>query len=331
MTPREAEQLLGGYATGTLTGAEREALFAAALEDQELFDALADEEALRELLADPGARAHLLAALAAPARTPVLPFWRRPGAMTLAASLLVAVGVGLLLRHGPAPQVAVLPEPRPAEAKPKVVSPAQVVEAPPPQAPPPEAPKRRALAKAPPRAEAAPAPAPAPAPVAAEADMAPGASHLSGAENQAASQPARKKAEAKRVAEPPPGQAGGAVASGLADSIGVVVDAPKRLAPPVWSLEAAPAGTFKLKVSWNPAGHLYLLRREASTVSVLSPAATSTSGGMNESLFTGSLAQGGVLDLYLLPEAAPAPASLPAEGPLPGFRARISAAGEKAP
>ncbi|HZU53416.1 MAG TPA: hypothetical protein VFF77_05950, partial [Holophagaceae bacterium] len=167
--------------------------------------------------------------------------------------------------------------------------------------------------------------------VAAEADMAPGASHLSGAENQAASQPARKKAEAKRVAEPPPGQAGGAVASGLAYSIGVVVDAPKRLAPPVWSLEAAPAGTFKLKVSWNPAGHLYLLRREASTVSVLAPTATSTSGGMNESLFTGSLGQGGVLDLYLLPEAAPAPASLPAEGPLPGFRARISAAGEKAP
>ncbi len=36
------EKLLGGYATGTLTGEEREALMQAALHDQALFDALMD-------------------------------------------------------------------------------------------------------------------------------------------------------------------------------------------------------------------------------------------------------------------------------------------------
>jgi hypothetical protein len=54
---------VGGYATGTLTPEERQALFAAALEDQELFDALAREQPLRDLLGDPAAKAELLAAL----------------------------------------------------------------------------------------------------------------------------------------------------------------------------------------------------------------------------------------------------------------------------
>ena len=44
MKPTEAAKLLGGYATGTLSEAERQALFAAALDRQELFDALMDEE-----------------------------------------------------------------------------------------------------------------------------------------------------------------------------------------------------------------------------------------------------------------------------------------------
>ena len=63
MKPEDIRKLLGGYATGTLTAQEREALFEAALDDQELFDALAKEQPLRELLEDPAARAHLLAAL----------------------------------------------------------------------------------------------------------------------------------------------------------------------------------------------------------------------------------------------------------------------------
>jgi hypothetical protein len=59
----DIQKLLGGYATGTLTPEEQQALFEAALDDQELFDALAREQALRDLLRDPAAKAHLLAAL----------------------------------------------------------------------------------------------------------------------------------------------------------------------------------------------------------------------------------------------------------------------------
>ncbi|PWU04646.1 MAG: hypothetical protein C5B51_16320 [Terriglobia bacterium] len=63
MSREEAERLLGGYAAGTLTAAEQEALCAAALDDQQLFEALVREEPLRELLQDAAARAQLLAAL----------------------------------------------------------------------------------------------------------------------------------------------------------------------------------------------------------------------------------------------------------------------------
>ena len=66
MNRDDIQKLLGGYATGTLTAEEQEALFAAALEDQELFDALAREQSLRDLLRDPAAKAHLLAALDEP-------------------------------------------------------------------------------------------------------------------------------------------------------------------------------------------------------------------------------------------------------------------------
>ena len=67
MSREEIQKLLGGYATDTLSEAERRALFEAALEDQELFDALAKEDALRDVLRDPSARQQLIAALG-PAR-----------------------------------------------------------------------------------------------------------------------------------------------------------------------------------------------------------------------------------------------------------------------
>ena len=101
MKHAEAEYLLGGYATGTLTEAERQALFAAALAHQAIFDALMDEEALRELLADPAAKAQLLAALASPASARVVPFWRRPGLLGAAAGLIVAATAGLAYLHSP--------------------------------------------------------------------------------------------------------------------------------------------------------------------------------------------------------------------------------------
>ncbi|HEX7552057.1 MAG TPA: hypothetical protein VF378_00765 [Geothrix sp.] len=101
MKRREAEKLLGGYATGTLTEAERSRLFAAALEQQAIFEALLDEEALRELLADPAAKAQLLTALAAPATPKIVPFWRRTGVLGAAASLIVAATAGLAYLRSP--------------------------------------------------------------------------------------------------------------------------------------------------------------------------------------------------------------------------------------
>jgi hypothetical protein len=66
MTLDQARKLLGGYASGTLTPEEQQALYAAALEHQELFDEMVREEALRELLSDPFARTRLLHTLDAP-------------------------------------------------------------------------------------------------------------------------------------------------------------------------------------------------------------------------------------------------------------------------
>ena len=76
MSREDIRMLVGGYASGTLTGEERRALMEAALEDQALFEELAREEPLRDLLSDPAARAHLLAALNDPAPA----FYRRLGA-----------------------------------------------------------------------------------------------------------------------------------------------------------------------------------------------------------------------------------------------------------
>lgn len=100
MTPQDARKLLGGYATGTLTASEEQALFAAALDDQELFDALAREQALREVLTDPTARGRLLAAIDEPRRS----WWRswRPAAAGLALAGVAAVAVVVGTRK-PAP------------------------------------------------------------------------------------------------------------------------------------------------------------------------------------------------------------------------------------
>jgi hypothetical protein len=102
MSRDDIQKLLGGYATGTLTPDEQQALFEAALSDQQLFDALAREEALRDVLSDPAARAHLLAAMdEAPA--PWYRQWWRPS-LVMAAALAIVVGVALWDRSG-APKV----------------------------------------------------------------------------------------------------------------------------------------------------------------------------------------------------------------------------------
>src|SRR5690242_864025 len=92
MTRSEIRNLIGGYATGTLTEAERKLLFEAALEDQDLFDELAREQALKEVLEEPGAKQRLIATL-----TPPKPaFWARPWPW-LTAAATAAVLMGLIL------------------------------------------------------------------------------------------------------------------------------------------------------------------------------------------------------------------------------------------
>lgn len=95
MSPEEIKKLIGGYATGTLTPEEQQALFAAALDDQELFDALAREQSLRDLLRDPAARAELLSALDTPARG-MGGFWqwlRRPAVAGLVTAGVAGIAI----------------------------------------------------------------------------------------------------------------------------------------------------------------------------------------------------------------------------------------------
>lgn len=105
MTPDDIRKLLGGYATGTLTETEREALFAAALEDQDLFDELAREQPVRDLLRDPGARAEMLAAL--DPRPHAWSWWWRPAAAVAVAGL--AVVAVLVIRPKPRPPLPAPP------------------------------------------------------------------------------------------------------------------------------------------------------------------------------------------------------------------------------
>ena len=63
MSEHDLEKLLGGFAADTLTSEEKQALYTAALRDQQLFNALADEQALKELLSDPDVCRRLLTSL----------------------------------------------------------------------------------------------------------------------------------------------------------------------------------------------------------------------------------------------------------------------------
>jgi hypothetical protein len=86
-----AGRLLGGNAFGTLTKAEKEELYRAALDDQELFDALVEDEALREALTDPAVRHSLLDQLEQPTFLERVRNWfNQPATL---AHLSVATGV----------------------------------------------------------------------------------------------------------------------------------------------------------------------------------------------------------------------------------------------
>jgi hypothetical protein len=180
MSPEDIKKLLGGYATDTLTTEEQQALFAAALEDQELFDALAREQSLRDLLRDPAARAELLSALDTPATGPV-GFWqwlRRPAVVSLAAAGVAAIAI-----------VAVWQGTRMASVKPSA-QPVIVAEL-----------KRPEFSSAPSAAPTPPAPASQPAPIKRDKDAAASATAMADKEKApAVAQPSRRL-EAESPAE----------------------------------------------------------------------------------------------------------------------------------
>jgi hypothetical protein len=113
MAEHDLEKLLGGFAADTLTPEEKQALYTAALQDQQLFNALADEQVFKELLADPGVRRRLLASLEQKSTSGAgdslswLDWFRRPAGLALAgglsaAALAVVLGVRIYqdsLRH----------------------------------------------------------------------------------------------------------------------------------------------------------------------------------------------------------------------------------------
>jgi hypothetical protein len=125
MNPEDVRKLIGGYATGSLSEAERKLLFEAAMQDQELFDELAGEHALKEILEEPGARQRLLAALE---QKSGVVWWSRPWPwMTAAVTVAIAIIVVVSQRIPP-------PPPRPQEIA-QVMKPAEPVAAPPPPQP----------------------------------------------------------------------------------------------------------------------------------------------------------------------------------------------------
>lgn len=321
MTPIEAEKLLGGYATGTLTEGEKQSLFAAALERQELFDALADEEALRELLADPDARAQLLAALApAPG---IVPFWRRTGVLGAAASLLVAATAGLVYLRSP------------EKAPPPLQG-----EAPKPQAPlAPVAPAAAGTAAAPARKALPPPPAKEAGHRARAFELAPAVQEASQARAQPVAPRAEdrtaQKAEAPRpvaaeegtamsLASPPaaaPTAKAMARADGAARPAGGAVPA-----LPAWTLATGPDGLATVTIRGPLGARCTLLKRSAAGVEALR--LVEEAGQWRVEV---RLAPGDALDLYLLNRPVADPTRLPETGPVDGFRARIHPAAKKDP
>src|SRR5438105_4673904 len=97
MKDADIQNLLGGFATDTLTAQERQLLYTAALNDQALFDAMADEQALREFLSDPVNRRRLLQSLGA--AKPGRAWMRWPGAWAMAGGLAAVVLVAVAVRH----------------------------------------------------------------------------------------------------------------------------------------------------------------------------------------------------------------------------------------
>lgn len=338
----EAEKLLGGYATGTLSEQEKTELFAAALEHQELFDALMDEEALRELLSDPKAHQQLLEVLEEPR---VVPFWRRPAVLSVAAGLMLLVTTTLMIRRQP--EVLNRISEKAADSS-EVAKPAEAPldrmtkKAEPKPVTPPSSLDLKAKADNRPAAEQAKEDKTSMANqsanrVAAVADAAPATPIKATLAEQAIAGGASSKAAPSPAMAPQAGSAApsmaavaesraayGAPAKSEKQRLAKKESADQRgaLAPLDCKIVKLDKGRTRLTVTWDSLGYLYVLKRRGAAVSVLTPAkTTSTDSGLMQSVF--EFAGDGVLDVYLLQTRCAQPESLPAEGPINGHRRRL--------
>ena len=237
MTREEIRKLAGGYATGSLTPAERKLLFEAALEVQELFNELARDQALKELLDAPGARERLIAATQTPRDTRRRPIWMWlwwPLGTAAAAGLVLAVWMSRPVRTrliGKTPtnaEVAVVTRPVPAPA------PVQAVPAPPP--PPEERPTVQRRART---VEPEPRPEPETKPSRAET-----------ARSSVSVRPLGALPTA-----PPPGVGGGIGPAGFRDGALPLV-APAKVAPPRFAFDYALDSNGQLKITPAAGGYL---------------------------------------------------------------------------
>jgi hypothetical protein len=129
MANDDIKDLIGRYATGSLSAEEQKRLFDAALDDQDLFNEIAQEQDIKQLLAEPGARDRLIHALQPPPRRTA---WIFGVSATAALTAVIAI---VLMRPAPkTQQVAIVKNPPvsaetapsvpPAEAATTVTAPA---------------------------------------------------------------------------------------------------------------------------------------------------------------------------------------------------------------
>jgi len=110
----DIRDLLGRYATGSVTEQERQRLFHAALDNQEIFEELARELQMKQLFDEPGARNRIIRALEPPRNKTA---WILGIAATAALSVVLIV---FLMRPVPKPpQLAVIEK---APAPPTVIT-----------------------------------------------------------------------------------------------------------------------------------------------------------------------------------------------------------------
>jgi hypothetical protein len=88
-------------------------------------------------------------------------------------------------------------------------------------------------------------------------------------------------------------------------------------------LERLKDGRFRLTVTWGPRGHLYVVKRTPSGASVLPPVKSSPKDGSTVATFLFPAEGLSAVDVYVLNQEAPDPASLPEGGDVPGVRRRV--------